>query len=96
MKNHLTSKIDITSQNHGFALAAPEGVGPGDHFDTEFGPAVITHTCLNDDVVEGVALENGMAYSVQFHPESAAGPHHANPLFVQFIALMREYSPNAK
>ena len=96
VKNHLTSKIDITSQNHGFALAAPEGVGPGDHFDTEFGPAVITHTCLNDDVVEGVALENGMAYSVQFHPESAAGPHDANPLFDQFIALMREYSPNAK
>ena len=96
VKNHLTSKIDITSQNHGFALAAPEGIGAGETFDTEFGPAVITHTCLNDDVVEGVALENGMAYSVQFHPESAAGPHDANPLFDQFIALMDEHSPNAK
>ncbi|WP_165165149.1 glutamine-hydrolyzing carbamoyl-phosphate synthase small subunit [Corynebacterium qintianiae] len=86
VKNHLTGKIDITSQNHGFALEAP--VGPGESFDTDFGPAVVTHTCLNDGVVEGVALESGMAYSVQYHPESAAGPHDANPLFDQFIALM--------
>ncbi|SDL74700.1 carbamoyl-phosphate synthase small subunit [Corynebacterium mycetoides] len=86
VKNHVTGKIDITSQNHGFALEAP--VGPGESFDTDFGPAVVTHTCLNDGVVEGVALENGMAYSVQYHPESAAGPHDANPLFDQFIELM--------
>ncbi|WIM68914.1 glutamine-hydrolyzing carbamoyl-phosphate synthase small subunit [Corynebacterium breve] len=92
VKNHLTGKIDITSQNHGFAL---EGK-PGETFDTEFGPAVVTHTCLNDDVVEGVALESGRAYSVQYHPESAAGPHDANPLFDQFIALMDQYSPNKK
>lgn len=96
VKNHLTSKIDITSQNHGFALKAPDGVGAGETFETEFGPAVVTHTCLNDDVVEGVALENTLAYSVQFHPESAAGPHDANPLFDQFIELMQQHSPNAK
>ena len=88
--------ICFGNQILGRALAAPEGIGAGETFDTEFGPAVITHTCLNDDVVEGVALENGMAYSVQFHPESAAGPHDANPLFDQFIALMDEHSPNAK
>ncbi len=92
MKNHLTGKIDITSQNHGFAL---EGEA-GDKFDTEFGPAQVTHTCLNDGTVEGVALERGRAYSVQYHPESAAGPHDANPLFDQFISLMDQYSPNKK
>ncbi|MCG7253230.1 glutamine-hydrolyzing carbamoyl-phosphate synthase small subunit [Corynebacterium hadale] len=96
VKNHLTGKIDITSQNHGFALKAPDGVGVGEKFDTDFGPAVVSHTCLNDDTVEGVALENGMAYSVQFHPESAAGPHDANPLFDQFIELMQQHSPNAQ
>lgn len=90
VKNHLTGKIDITSQNHGFAL---EGA-PGETFDTEFGPARVTHTCLNDDTVEGVALESGRAYSVQYHPESAAGPHDANPLFDQFISLMDQHSPN--
>ena len=94
VKNHVTGKIDITSQNHGFALKAPEGVGPGDSFDTDFGKAVITHTCLNDGVVEGVALESGMAYSVQYHPESAAGPHDANPLFDQFEELMANHTPN--
>ena len=88
VKNHLTGKIDITSQNHGFALRAPEGVGPGGTFDTDFGTAVVTHTCLNDDCVEGVALDNGLAFSVQYHPEAAAGPHDANPLFDQFIELM--------
>lgn len=88
--NKLTGVIDITSQNHGFAL---EG-NPGDSFDTDFGPATVTHACLNDDTVEGVALDSGMAYSVQFHPESAAGPHDANPLFDQFIDLMTKHSPN--
>lgn len=88
--NKQTGKIDITSQNHGFALKAT----PGESFDTDFGPATVTHACLNDDTVEGVALDSGLAYSVQFHPESAAGPHDANPLFDQFLALMDEHSPN--
>lgn len=101
VKNHVTGKIDITSQNHGFALRMPDGfsgedVKNGRTFDTDFGPAVITHTCLNDGVVEGVALENGTAYSVQYHPESAAGPHDANPLFDQFIGLMDTHSANGK
>lgn len=86
--NHLTGKIDITAQNHGFAL---EGT-PGEEFQTDFGPAQVTHTCLNDDVVEGVALNNGLAYSVQYHPEAAAGPHDANPLFDQFVQLMAAHS----
>ncbi|WP_066513361.1 glutamine-hydrolyzing carbamoyl-phosphate synthase small subunit [Corynebacterium sp. CMW7794] len=94
VKNHLTGKIDITAQNHGFALENPAGEGKpagGAEFDTDFGPALVTHTCLNDDVVEGVALKSGMAFSVQYHPESAAGPHDANPLFDQFIQLMDDH-----
>ena len=82
--NHDTGTIDITAQNHGFAL---EGTA-GEVFDTAFGPAKVTHTCLNDGVVEGVALLDGTAYSVQYHPEAAAGPHDANPLFDQFIELL--------
>ena len=96
VRNQLTGKIDITSQNHGFALASPSGKKnpAGEEFDTDFGPAVVSHTCLNDNTIEGVALKDGMAYSVQYHPESAAGPHDANPLFDQFIELMAEKSPN--
>lgn len=82
--NHLTGVIDITAQNHGFALKGRAG----EPFDTPFGTAQVTHTCLNDDCVEGVALDNGLAFSVQYHPEAAAGPHDANPLFDQFIELM--------
>lgn len=98
VQNHVTGKIDITSQNHGFALAAPKGVDEkaagGAEFETDFGTGVVTHTCLNDGVIEGVALKDGLAYSVQYHPESAAGPHDANPLFDQFIELMTNHSPN--
>lgn len=85
--NVTTGKIDITSQNHGFALKGKAG----ETFDTDFGPAKVTHVCLNDDVVEGVALESGLAYSVQYHPEAAAGPHDASPLFDQFIELMARH-----
>ena len=79
--DHRTGRIDITAQNHGFALKG----NAGEEFQTPFGPAEVTHTCLNDDVVEGVALKNGLAFSVQYHPESAAGPHDSNSLFDQFI-----------
>ncbi len=82
--NHVTGVIDITAQNHGFALKGRAG----EPFDTPYGTAQVTHTCLNDDCVEGVALDNGLAFSVQYHPEAAAGPHDANPLFDQFIELM--------
>ncbi|MGV0327113.1 glutamine-hydrolyzing carbamoyl-phosphate synthase small subunit [Corynebacterium confusum] len=93
VQNHLTGKIDITSQNHGFALENPTGK-PGGEFESDFGPAIITHTCLNDGTVEGVALKSGKAYSVQYHPESAAGPHDANPLFDQFIELLSQRAEN--
>lgn len=84
VKDLISGRIDITSQNHGFALEGEAGM----EFESPFGPAHITHVCLNDGTVEGVALKNGRAFSVQYHPESAAGPHDANPLFDQFLALL--------
>jgi len=82
--DHATGRVSITAQNHGFAL---EGEA-GEVFDTPFGPAQVSHTCANDGVVEGVRLVNGRAFSVQYHPEAAAGPHDANYLFDQFVDLM--------
>jgi carbamoyl-phosphate synthase small subunit len=84
--DHSTGRVAITAQNHGFAL---EGEA-GEEFDTPFGRAVVSHTCANDGVVEGVKLVNGRAFSVQYHPEAAAGPHDANYLFDQFIDQMAE------
>jgi carbamoyl-phosphate synthase small subunit len=82
--DHATGRVAVTAQNHGFAL---EGEA-GERFDTDFGPAVVSHTCANDGVVEGVRLLDGRAFSVQYHPEAAAGPHDANYLFDQFFDLM--------
>ncbi|HZQ30262.1 MAG TPA: glutamine-hydrolyzing carbamoyl-phosphate synthase small subunit [Mycobacterium sp.] len=82
--DHATGRVAVTAQNHGFAL---EGEA-GERFDTEFGPAVVSHTCANDGVVEGIKLVDGRAFSVQYHPEAAAGPHDAEYLFDQFVDLM--------
>jgi carbamoyl-phosphate synthase small subunit len=82
--DHVTGRIAVTAQNHGFAL---EGEA-GQRFDTPFGQAVVSHTCANDGVVEGVKLVDGRAFSVQYHPEAAAGPHDAEYLFDQFVDLM--------
>jgi len=82
--DHATGRVAVTAQNHGFAL---EGEA-GQSFDTPFGRAVVSHTCANDGVVEGVRLADGRAFSVQYHPEAAAGPHDAEYLFDQFVDLM--------
>jgi carbamoyl-phosphate synthase small subunit len=82
--DHATGRVAVTAQNHGFAL---EGEA-GQRFDTPFGPAVVSHTCANDGVVEGVKLVDGRAFSVQYHPEAAAGPHDAEYLFDDFVDLM--------
>ena len=84
--DHITRRVAVTAQNHGFAL---EGEA-GERFDTPFGPAEVSHTCANDGVVEGIRLVDGRAFSVQYHPEAAAGPHDANYLFDQFVDLMSE------
>jgi carbamoyl-phosphate synthase small subunit len=87
--DHATRRVAITAQNHGFAL---EGEA-GQRFDTPFGPAIVSHTCANDGVVEGVKLASGRAFSVQYHPEAAAGPHDAEYLFDQFVDLMAGEQP---
>mgnify|MGYP000892720476 FL=1 len=84
--DHATGRVAITAQNHGFALEGESG----EVFDTPFGRAVVSHTCANDGVVEGIRLANGRAFSVQYHPEAAAGPHDAEYLFDQFANLMGE------
>ena len=83
---HATGRVAITSQNHGFAV---EGEA-GERFVTPYGPARVTHTCPNDGCVEGLAGEGFPAFSVQYHPEAAAGPHDAADLFDRFVALMAE------
>ncbi|MGQ0572659.1 MAG: glutamine-hydrolyzing carbamoyl-phosphate synthase small subunit [Pseudonocardia sp.] len=81
---HATGRVSITSQNHGFAVAGEAG----ERFDTPFGTGEITHTCPNDGCVEGLRLLDTPAFSVQYHPEAAAGPHDANHLFDRFVDLM--------
>ena len=84
-------KVEITSHNHGFAIQAPtEG-----KFTTVFGPGRVTHVCLNDGVVEGLELLERGAFSVQYHPEAAAGPHDAAYLFDQFVSAMEKFPRKA-
>jgi len=82
-----TGKVEITAHNHGFALQAPTDSG----FSTVYGPGQVTHICLNDGVVEGLELSERGAFSVQYHPEAAAGPHDAAYLFDRFVDLMITY-----
>ena len=83
-----TGKVEVTAHNHGFAVDAPlQG-----STDTDYGTARVSHVCLNDDVVEGLELrgQDGdlRAFSVQYHPEAAAGPHDAAYLFDRFVDLL--------
>jgi carbamoyl-phosphate synthase small subunit len=83
-----TRKVEITSQNHGFAVDAPiDRPTP-----TRWGEARVSHVCLNDDVVEGLELSSPsgdlLGFSVQYHPEAAAGPHDAAYLFDRFVDMM--------
>ncbi|MBB5959108.1 carbamoyl-phosphate synthase small subunit [Saccharothrix tamanrassetensis] len=81
-----TGKVAITAQNHGFAL---EGE-PGQEFGSDFGRVQLSHYCPNDGTVEGVRALEVPAFSVQYHPEAAAGPHDAAPLFDEFCKLMSD------
>jgi carbamoyl-phosphate synthase small subunit len=87
VQDQRTAKVHITSHNHGFAVAMPPA-GPGQAFDTDFGPAEVTHVNLNDGVVEGLALLGRPAFAVQYHPEAAPGPHDSRGLFREFCSLM--------
>ncbi|MET9223632.1 glutamine-hydrolyzing carbamoyl-phosphate synthase small subunit [Streptomyces sp. NPDC088197] len=79
-----TGKVEVTAHNHGFAVDAPRDRVS----DTPYGRAEVSHVCLNDDVVEGLRLLDRPAFSVQYHPEAAAGPHDAAYLFDRFVSLM--------
>lgn len=84
VQDRLTGRVAITAHNHGFAVEAPMD-GP---FATPFGQAEVSHVCLNDGVVEGLRCLEVPAFSVQYHPEAAAGPHDAASLFDAFGDLM--------
>ncbi|MFE9483668.1 glutamine-hydrolyzing carbamoyl-phosphate synthase small subunit [Streptomyces spororaveus] len=84
VQDRSTGKVEITAHNHGFAVDAPlDKVS-----ETAYGRAEVSHVCLNDNVVEGLQLLDQPAFSVQYHPEAAAGPHDAAYLFDRFVSLM--------
>ena len=88
VQDRMTGKVEVTAHNHGFAVDAPlDG-----EVDTPYGVARVSHVNLNDDVVEGLELRGPggrtLAFSVQYHPEAAAGPHDAAYLFDRFVELM--------
>lgn len=83
VKNLISGKCEITSQNHGFAVdPAQISANP----DIE-----ITHVNLNDDSIEGIRLKSKPAFSVQYHPEASPGPHDSQYLFDEFITLIRQH-----
>ena len=81
VKNLITGKGEITSQNHGFAVNRQEAES---HADLE-----ITHLHLNDDTVAGIAMKSKNCFSVQYHPEASPGPHDSSYLFDQFIQSLK-------
>ena len=86
VKNLLTGKGEITSQNHGFAINKEE---TEKHDNVE-----ITHVHLNDHTVAGIKLKNKPVFSVQYHPEASPGPHDSEYLFDQFIEMVKNHSKN--
>jgi carbamoyl-phosphate synthase small subunit len=94
VKDLETGKIDITSQNHGFAVRPPGGGETIDtdepvRWETDFGAAELTHLNLYDRTVEGLALRDVPGCTVQYHPEAGPGPHDARYLFDRFLELAK-------
>jgi carbamoyl-phosphate synthase small subunit len=82
VKNLITGKSEVTSQNHGFGVKM-EDVSKANHVE-------VTHVNLNDDTVEGIRVKNKKAFSVQYHPESSPGPHDSRYLFDDFIDMIKK------
>ena len=92
VKDLETGVIEITSQNHGFAVSAPDGSRTIDgdspvEWGTDFGSAVLSHVNLYDRTIEGLRLPDARAMTVQHHPEAGPGPHDARHLFDRFLDL---------
>jgi carbamoyl-phosphate synthase small subunit len=87
-----TGKVEVTAHNHGFAVDAPLDRDA----DTDFGRVRVSHVCLNDEVVEGLECLDVPAFSVQYHPEAAAGPHDAAYLFDRFVDLMERTAASTR
>jgi carbamoyl-phosphate synthase small subunit len=79
-----TGRVEVTAHNHGFAVEAPASGAVA----TAFGDVEVSHVCLNDGVVEGLRCLDVPAFTVQYHPEAAAGPHDADYLFDRFVELI--------
>jgi carbamoyl-phosphate synthase small subunit len=88
VQDRMTGQVHVTSHNHGFAVDAPRD----EISDTEFGRVEVSHVDLNDGVVEGLRCLDIPAFSVQYHPEAAPGPHDATGLFTRFAELMESNS----
>lgn len=89
-----TGRIEVTSHNHGFAVQAE--VGDIIESSTGFGRVEVSHVNLNDNVVEGLRALDIPAFSVQYHPEAAAGPHDSNYLFDRFRDMVLAHRKDAK
>jgi len=90
-----TRKVEITSQNHNFAVRVPAALDEVPksplEIETRYGKLLITHLSLNDHSVEGMVCVDRAAFSVQYHPEAAPGPHDSAYLFEEFVRLMEKY-----
>ncbi|NBR77724.1 MAG: carbamoyl phosphate synthase small subunit, partial [Microbacteriaceae bacterium] len=87
-----TGRVEVTAHNHGFAVRV-EGREEVDS-PAGFGKVRVSHVCLNDDVVEGLECVDIPAFSVQYHPEAAAGPHDANYLFDRLVEMIKNKKAN--
>lgn len=91
VKDITTGKVEVTAHNHGFAVDAPLGQTVDAPYENgKYGKVFVSHIDLNDNVVEGLQCVDIPAFSVQYHPEAAAGPHDASYLFDRFVALMQQ------
>lgn len=88
VKNLITGKCEVTSQNHGFAVKE-EDVKKHPHIE-------VTHINLNDNTIEGIRLTNLPVFAVQYHPEASPGPHDSRYLFDDFVAMIKKHLVSAK